>query len=69
MQSVVLFERDGHVLVLVPGADCGLSLEEIIAKDIPGAQHMIVHQPRLPALTKLDGCRTLDDALALLLPA
>ncbi len=47
----VLFPGEGgNVNLLVPNPDCGLTLEEIIAKDLPaGTPHLIVTVDQLPS--------------------
>jgi hypothetical protein len=62
---VVLFEAPGGgIHVLMPALGCGLTLEEIIEKDVPkNAPHRrIVELSALPTkLADLDACRTLAD--------
>ena len=49
MSEVVVFETDIGVGVLVPVLSCGLSVEEIIAKDVPsGRKYRIVNDSDLP---------------------
>ena len=41
---------DGGVAVLIPAAECGLSIEEIAAKDVPaGKPFKIVEDSEIPA--------------------
>ena len=46
----VIFPNDeGGVSVLTPVPDCGLTLEEIIAKDVPaGKPHQVIDKSELP---------------------
>ena len=46
----VIFPNDnGGVSVLTPVPDCGLTLEEIIAKDVPaGKPHQVIDMSELP---------------------
>lgn len=47
---IVVRNADNSVSIVTPNAYCGLSLAEIIAKDVPaGAQHKIVLASDLPA--------------------
>lgn len=48
-QRVIYPTPDGGVAILVPIADCGLTLEEIIAKDVPpGVPYKIVDAADIP---------------------
>lgn len=41
---------DGGVAIIVPAPDCGLSIDEIAAKDVPrGVQYRIVDVSDIPA--------------------
>lgn len=41
---------DNGVAVLIPAPDCGLTLEQIIAKDVPaGAQYRVVDVSSIPS--------------------
>lgn len=69
---VVLFEAPGGgIHVLMPALGCGLTLEQIIEKDVPkDAPHSVVELSALPTkVADLDACRTLADAMKLLKPA
>lgn len=45
----VVFEKDGGVAFLIPAPECPLTLEEIIAKDVPqGATATVVHMDDMP---------------------
>lgn len=49
-QRVIYPTPDGGVAILIPIADCGLTLEEIIAKDVPpGVPYKIVDAADIPA--------------------
>lgn len=49
-QRVIYPTPDGGVAILVPIADCGLTLEEIIAKDVPpGVPYKIIDAADIPA--------------------
>ena len=50
MAQVIVFENeDGGASVLTPIADCGLSIEEIAAKDVPdGKEYLIIDDSELP---------------------
>ncbi len=40
---------DGHLYIMVPAPDCGLTIEEVAAKDVPvGAEYAIVTRAGLP---------------------
>lgn len=48
-QRVIYPTPDGGVAILVPIPDCGLTLDEIIAKDIPpGVPYKIVDAADIP---------------------
>lgn len=48
-QRVIYPTPDGGVAILVPIPDCGLTLEEIIAKDVPpGVPYKIVDAADIP---------------------
>ena len=48
-QRVIYPTPDGGVAILVPIADCGLTLDEIIAKDVPpGVPYKIVNAADIP---------------------
>jgi len=48
-QRVIYPTPDGGVAILVPIADCGLTLDEIIAKDVPpGVPYKIVDAADIP---------------------
>lgn len=46
---VIYPNDDGGVSILTPVPDCGLTLEQIIAKDIPaGKPHKVVDKSEIP---------------------
>ena len=49
-QRIVYATPEGGVAVLVPAPDCGLTIEEIAAKDVPaGRAYQIVDAADIPA--------------------
>jgi hypothetical protein len=50
MNSRIIFPNDeGGVAVIIPAAECGLSIEEIAAKDVPaGKPYKIVDVSDIP---------------------
>lgn len=49
-QRVIYPTPDGGVAILMPIFDCGLTLEEIIAKDVPaGKPYKIIDAADIPA--------------------
>jgi hypothetical protein len=67
MNCVVLYEVLGGIRILIP-ADCHLTLEQIIRKDIPAdSPRMVVQRSQLPqAMSVFDGCKSIEEAKALL---
>ena len=51
MNKRIIFPNDeGGVSVIVPAVECGLSIEEIAAKDVPsGKPHKIVDVSEIPS--------------------
>lgn len=48
-QRIIYKNPDGSVSIVVPSPDCGLTLEQIAAKDVPaGARYKIVDVSALP---------------------
>jgi hypothetical protein len=48
-QRVIYPTPDGGVAILIPIPDCGLTLEEIIAKDVPpGVPYKIIDAADIP---------------------
>ena len=49
-QRIVYATPDGGVAVVVPAPDCGLTIEQIAAKDVPhGTSYQIVNASDIPA--------------------
>lgn len=50
MNSRIIYPTDdGGIAIIVPAADCGLTIEEIAAKDVPaGKQYKIVDVADIP---------------------
>lgn len=49
-QRIIYPTDDGGVAVIIPAAECGLSIEEIAAKDVPaGKPYKIVDVSDIPA--------------------
>lgn len=49
MQRIIYPTPDGGVAVIVPAPDCGLTIEEIAAKDVPaGVEYQIVDVSDIP---------------------
>lgn len=49
-QRIVYQNDDGGVAVIIPAPDCGLTVEEIAAKDVPtGKPYKIIDVADLPA--------------------
>jgi len=47
---VIFRKDDGGVAVITPNVDCGMTIEELIAKDVPaGAVYRIVDVSTIPA--------------------
>ena len=47
-KRVIFPNSEGGVSVLVPAPNCGLTLEQIIAKDVPGDKYQIVDKSEIP---------------------
>lgn len=48
-QRIIFPTDDGGVAVIIPAPDCGLSIEEIVAKDVPtGKPYKIVDVSDIP---------------------
>jgi hypothetical protein len=48
-QRIIYPNNDGGVSVIVPAAECGLTIEEIAAKDVPeGKPYKIVNVSDIP---------------------
>jgi len=49
-QRIIYPNDDGGVSVIVPAAECGLTIEEIAAKDVPaGKPYKIIDASELPS--------------------
>ena len=49
-QRIIYPNNDGGVSVIVPAAECGLTIEEIAAKDVPaGKPYKIIDASELPS--------------------
>ena len=49
-QRIIYPTDDGGVAVLIPAAECGLTIEEIAAKDVPaGKEYKIVDVSDIPS--------------------
>lgn len=48
-QRIIYQKDDGGVAIIIPAPDCGLSIEQIAAKDVPaGKPYQIVEAPAIP---------------------
>lgn len=48
-QRIIYSTEDGGVAVIIPAPECGLSIEEIAAKDVPaGVEYKIVDVSDIP---------------------
>ena len=49
MKRIIYPTDDGGVAIIVPAADCGLTIEQIAAKDVPaGKEYKIVDVADIP---------------------
>lgn len=49
-QRIIYQTEDGGVAVIVPAPDCGLTIEQVAAKDVPtGKPYKIVDASEIPA--------------------
>jgi hypothetical protein len=49
-QVIIYPNEDGGIAVVHPAPECGLSIEEIVAKDVPsGSPYIIMNAEDLPA--------------------
>jgi hypothetical protein len=47
---IIFRKEDGGVAVIIPVPDCGLTIEQVAAKDVPaGAPHRIVEADTIPS--------------------
>ena len=65
MSQRILYQNpDGSVAVIIPAPDCGLTIEEIAAKDLPpGVAYQIVDAADIPADRTFRNAWTLQDGL------
>ncbi len=48
-QRIIYQKDDGGVAIIIPAPDCGLSIEQIAAKDVPaGKPYQIVEASAIP---------------------
>ena len=48
-QRIIYKTPEGGVAILIPAPECGLSIEEIAAKDVPqGLQYFIIDASQIP---------------------
>ena len=64
MQKRIIYRTDeGGVAVIIPFLDCGLTIEQIAAKDVPtGKSYKIVDAADIPADRSQRDFWTVDDA-------
>ena len=61
-QRIIYQNDDGGVAIIIPG-DCGLTIEEIAAKDVPtGKPYKIVDVADIPVDRELRNAWTVDEA-------
>lgn len=49
-KRIIFINEDGGVSIIIPALDCGLSVEEIAAKDVPtGTPYKIVDASDIPS--------------------
>ena len=49
-QRILYQKEDGGISIITPASNCGLSLEEICAKDVPtGVPYLVIDSSQLPA--------------------
>lgn len=50
MKRIIYPTTEGGVAIIVPAPDCGLTIEEIAAKDVPaGVEYKIIDVSEVPA--------------------
>ena len=60
-QRVIYPTDDGGVAIIVPAAECGLTIEEIAAKDVPaGKPYLIVDAVDIPTDREFRNAWTAD---------
>jgi len=48
-QRIIYNKPEGGIAIIIPAAECGLTIEEIAAKDVPaGLQYFIVDASEIP---------------------
>lgn len=63
-QRIIYKNPDGSISILIPAPDCGLTLEQIAAKDVPaGLRYKIVDVSELPQDRSERAAWTVDDAI------
>jgi len=70
MDSRIIYTTDeGTVTVLVPSADCGLTIEEIAAKDVPeGIEYKIVNVSEISSDRTFRNAWVLDNEITVDIP-
>lgn len=65
MNSRIIYQTaEGGVAVIIPAPDCGLTVEQIAAKDVPaGKPYKIVDASEIPADRSQRNAWTCDDAI------
>lgn len=62
-QRIIYKNPDGSIAVIIPVPDCGLTLEQIAAKDVPtGLPYKIVDASEIPTDRSMRNAWTIDDA-------
>ena len=62
-QRIIYQNQEGNVAVIVPAPECGLTIEEIAAKDVPaGKPYKIVDVSEIPTDRSQRNAWTVDDA-------
>ena len=62
-QRIIYPTDDGGVAIIVPAPDCGLTIEQIAAKDVPeGKPHQIVSADEIPTDRSFRNAWTYEEA-------
>ena len=62
-QRIIYQNQEGNVAVIVPAPECGLTIEEIAAKDVPaGKPYKIVDVSEIPTDRSQRNAWTVDEA-------
>lgn len=62
-QRIIYKNTDGSISIIIPAPDCGLTLEQIAAKDVPtGKPYKIVDVADIPADRSQRDLWTVDEA-------